>query len=378
MNRAMKFILLMGLVSLFGDVTYEGARSIVGPYLATFGLSAAMVGLVTGFGEFTGYGLRLLSGYLADRTGKRWLMTFLGYSLILSIPLLAFAQYWWLAAVLIVAERLGKAIRTPARDAMLSFATKRVGRGLGFGIHEFMDQIGAVIGPLIVFSALVGYSYKEAFMVLFLPALLVLLVLLATWKLYPAPQRFEEEKQESEIKGIFWLYSIFVFLSVVGFLSFPLLSYHLARYVDLTLIPLLYALAMGVDAIFALISGKCYDVIGLKTLVLVPLLTPLTLLALHPSFAGVVAGVVAWGAVMGMHEAITRAAVADLTGVKKRSTAYGIFNTVFGLAMFAGGAVLGYLYDISTAMLVFFVIAVEFVAFLVILVMSKNIQIFWK
>jgi len=370
MNRAMKFILLMGLVSLFGDVTYEGARSIVGPYLATFGLSAAMVGLVTGFGEFTCYGLRLLSGYIADRSGRYWLITFLGYSLIFSIPLLAFAQYWWVAALLIVAERLGKAIRTPARDAMLSFATKRVGRGLGFGIHEFMDQIGAIIGPLIVFSAIAGYSYKEAFMVLFLPALLVILALIATWKLYPTPQRFEDEKQENEIKGSFWLYSIFVFLSVVGFLSFPLLSYHLAHYVDLTLIPLLYALAMGIDAVLALISGKCYDVIGLKTLVLVPLLTPAVLLALHPSFAGVVAGVVAWGAVMGMHEAITRAAVADLTGVKKRSTAYGIFNTVFGVAMFAGGAVLGYLYDMSAAILVFFVLAVEIAAFFVVLAMN--------
>lgn len=371
MNRAMKFIFLMGLVSLFGDVTYEGARSIVGPYLATFGLSAAMVGLVTGFGEFTGYGLRLLSGYFADRTGRYWLMTIIGYSLILSIPLLAFAHYWWVAAALIVAERLGKAIRTPARDAMLSFATKQVGRGLGFGIHEFMDQIGAIIGPLIVFSALASYSYKEAFMVLFLPAMFAILIPIATWKLYPAPQRFEE-KQESEIKGGFWLYSIFVFLSVVGFFSFPLLSYHLARYVDLTLIPLLYALAMGVDAVFALISGKFYDIVGLKTLMLVPLLTPLVLLALHPSIAGVVAGVAAWGAVMGMHEAITRAAVADFTGVEKRSTAYGIFNTVFGLAMFAGGAVLGYLYDVSTAMLVVFILAVEISAFFVVLAMSKE------
>lgn len=370
MNRAMKFIFLMGLVSLFGDITYEGARSIIGPYFATFGLGAAMVGLVTGFGEFTGYGLRLLSGYFADRTGRHWLMTFLGYSLILSIPLLAFAQYWWVAALLIVAERLGKAVRTPARDAMLSFATKRVGRGLGFGIHEFMDQIGAVIGPLIVFSVIAGYSYKEAFIVLFLPASFAILILIATWKLYPAPQMLENEKQESEIKGSFWFYSIFVFLSVLGFLSFPLLSYHLARYVDLALIPLLYALAMGIDAVFALISGKCYDIIGLKTLMLVPLLTPLVLLALHPSFAGMVAGVAAWGAVMGMHEAITRAAVADLTGVKKRSTAYGIFNTVFGLAMFVGGAVLGYLYDVSTTMLVVFVLAVEISAFFVVLAMN--------
>uniref|UniRef100_A0A7C3RMV7 MFS transporter n=1 Tax=Archaeoglobus fulgidus TaxID=2234 RepID=A0A7C3RMV7_ARCFL len=368
MNSAMKFIILMGLVSLFGDVTYEGARSIVGPYLATFGLTALMVGLVTGFGEFVGYGLRLISGFVADRTGRYWFITFLGYFLILCIPLLAFAQSWWIAALLIVVERLGKAIRTPARDAMLSFATKKVGRGMGFGIHEFLDQVGAIIGPLIVFSALAGYGYREAFMVLFLPALFALLTLLGTWKLYPAPQKFEKEKQEG-IEKSFWLYSTFVFLSVLGFLSFPLLSYHLASRVDLKLIPLLYALAMGVDALFALISGRCYDKIGLKTLIIVPVLTPAVLLAFHPY--GVFVGVAAWGAVMGAHEAITRAAVADLTGVKKRSTAYGIFNAVFGVAMFAGGAVLGFLYDISMTFLVLFVLAAEIAALLILLAILK-------
>ena len=365
MNKAIKFVLLMGLVSLFGDITYEGARSVIGPYLATFGLTAAMVGLVTGLGEFAGYGLRLLSGYFADRTRSYWFLTFLGYAMILAIPLLAFAKYWWVAALLIVAERLGKAIRTPARDAMLSFATKQVGRGLGFGIHEAMDQLGAVIGPLIVLAALTRYGFREAFAVLFLPTLMVLATLTATWKVYQSPQKFEEgEEKKSEIgvRSVFWTYSLFVFLSVVGFLSFPLLSYHLVLYVDLKLVPLLYALAMGVDAVFALISGRLYDQIGFRALLLVPLLTPLILFALHPTIFGVFAGVVAWGAVMGMHEAITRAAVADLTGMKKRGTAYGIFNTVFGVAMLVGGAVLGYLYDTSQVMLVAFVVGVEVAA----------------
>ncbi len=374
MNRAMRFILLMGLVSLFGDITYEGARSVIGPYLATFGLTAAMIGLVTGFGEFAGYGLRLLSGYIADRTRNYWILTLLGYSLILAIPLLAFANYWWVAAMLIVAERLGKAIRTPARDAMLSFATKQVGRGTGFGIHEAMDQIGAIIGPLIVLAALAGYGFREAFAVLFFPALMVLALLIVTWRIYPSPHRLEDEKSEGGMGGVFWEYSLFVFLSVLGFFSFPLLSFHLASYADLRLIPLLYALAMGVDAISALISGRFYDRIGLKTLAVIPFMTPLVLLALHPSIVGVLAGIAAWGAVMGMHEAITRAAVADLTGVRKRSTAYGIFNTVFGLAMLAGGAVLGYLYDTSQVALVTFVVAVEVAALLVVVKVVRRNQ----
>ena len=167
---ALQFIFLLGIVSLFGDITYEGARSVAGPYLPSLGASALAVGLVGGIGEFLGYALRLVSGFIADRTKAYWPLTIIGYGLLCAIPLMAITNNWALAALFLILERAGKGIRAPARDAILSHATKQVGRGLGFGIHEAIDQIGAVIGPLI-FSA-VAFSrggYREGFMILSIP-----------------------------------------------------------------------------------------------------------------------------------------------------------------------------------------------------------------
>ena len=195
----MYFIILLGIVSLFGDVTYEGARSVAGPYLATLGASASVVGLVAGIGEFVGYALRLASGHLADRTKAYWLLTFVGYGLLVSVPLLAFAGYWQLAALLIILERMGKAIRSPARDTMLSYATKEVGRGWGFAVHEALDQIGAIIGP-VVFSLVFLFhgGYREGFTLLWIPALLTLVVLAIARIKVPSPEKLEASGKARE------------------------------------------------------------------------------------------------------------------------------------------------------------------------------------
>jgi predicted MFS family arabinose efflux permease len=189
-SSALRFVILIGVVSLFADMTYEGARSITGPYLALLGASGTIVGVVAGFGELIGYGLRLVSGYVSDRTGRYWSITFFGYLMnMLAVPLLALAGSWQLAAILIIAERAGKAIRNPPRDAMLSHATKEMGRGWGFGLHEALDQIGAVLGPLIVTAVLYFKgSYRTGFAVLLIPALLALSVLLVTRLFYPRPR----------------------------------------------------------------------------------------------------------------------------------------------------------------------------------------------
>src|SRR2546430_237253 len=192
-GTALTFVILLGIVSLFADMTYEGARSITGPYLAVLGASATVVGIIAGFGELVGYGLRLAAGYLSDRTGRYWTITLVGYVVnLLAVPLLALAGRWELAAVLMIAERFGKAIRTPARDAMLSHATTEMGRGWGFGLHEAMDQIGAFLGPLIVAAVLFRRDgYPTAFGILLIPALLALGVLVVARPLYPHPRDFE-------------------------------------------------------------------------------------------------------------------------------------------------------------------------------------------
>ena len=185
---ALRFVVLVGVVNLFADMTYEGARSVTGPFLHSLGATALVVGLVAGFGELIGYALRLVSGYVADRTARYWAVTLAGHAInMLAVPLLALAHRWEMAAALMIAERVGKAIRTPARDAMLSHATKEAGHGWGFGLHEAMDQAGAMIGPLVVAAALAaGWGYRTGFGLLLVPALLALGVLIAAWR---APTR---------------------------------------------------------------------------------------------------------------------------------------------------------------------------------------------
>ena len=374
---ALQFIILLGIVSLFGDITYEGARSIIGPYLAVLGASATIVGLVVGLGEFIGYALRLISGYLADRTERYWLMTIIGYGFILSVPLLAFAGYWQSAALLIILERMGKAIRTPARDAILSHATKHVGRGWGFGIHEALDQVGAIIGPLL-FSAvfLLKGGYREGFTVLWIPALLTLAILTVARTKVPSPKKLETPGRISgqNIKGkytlprIFWFYTLFTVLSVAGFANFQLISYHykVQSVVSDTQIPTFYAIAMGVDMLVALIIGKTYDKIGLISLMTIPLLTlPIPLLAFSHSYNCAVISVILWGAVMGIHETIMRAAIADLTPIERRGLAYGIFNTAYGASWLFGSTLMGLLYDFSITYLILFVIGMEIISVLV-------------
>jgi MFS family permease len=379
---AYQFIIMLGVVSLFGDITYEGARSVAGPFLYTLGASAAMVGLIAGLGEFLGYALRMLSGHWADRTGRYWVFVFVGYGLILSIPLLALAGVWQVAALFIIAERMGKAIRAPSRDTILSYATKEVGRGWGFGIHEAMDQIGAVIGPL-AFSAVffLRGGYRTGFGILLIPALLTVAMLAGARRKVPAPEEMElsHHTASSDAGGrlprAFWIYTLFAFLSVAGFANFPLIAYHFAirSVVPEAQIPLLYALAMGVDAVVALIIGKTYDRIGLRSLIALPLLTiPIPFLGFSESYALAVAGMALWGAVMGVQETIMRAAIADLTPIRRRGLAYGIFNTAYGGAWFAGGLVIGILYEHSITSVIAFAVTMQIVALPILFILCSR------
>ena len=382
-NNALGFIILMGIVSLLGDVVYEGARGVTGPYLALLGASATMVGLIGGLGEFIGYALRLFSGFIADRTKAYWLFTFMGYGLLIAIPLLAFTNNWQLAALLIVLERVGKAFRSPARDTILSYATKEVGRGFGFGLHEALDQIGAIIGPLI-FSVILfaGGNYRTGFSVLWIPALMVIGILRIAKNRLPHPEKLESE-QEAGAKNnpifskIFILYSLFTFFAVAGFANFPLISYHLKikAIVSDVQIPALFALAMGVDALTALIIGKAYDRVGLKTLMIIPLFSVfIPFLTFSNMLVFVIIGIILWGIVLGVHETIMRAAVADLTAISRRGSAYGIFNTIYGLSWMLGGAFMGMLYEHSVFSLILLAALFEVIAIPFFLILTKELK----
>ncbi len=367
--RALRFILLMGVVSLLGDVVYEGARSVLGPYFATLGVSALTLGFIVGASEFVGYGLRVVSGYLVDRRGWYWQATFLGYSMIMAIPLLALTRDWRIAALLVVLERLGKGIRSPAKDTILSFAAEEVGRGFGFGIHEALDQIGAFLGPAIMFAVLyLGLGYGAGFSIMLIPATLLLVVLIYAWRRVPNPRTLERGEGGG---GILLPYALFVFLSVAGLVNFQIISYGMKLGgVEEDVIPILYALAMGVDALFAPVVGKLYDRMGFRTLLLVPLLTILVPLGFVFPLATLV-----YGSVMALHETVMRSAVAEISEVEKRGTAYGTVNLTYGLGALVGGVATGFLYGISLSYVWVYVGVVELLALIILLKTSVSSQL---
>lgn len=410
-RQAVRFIVLLGVVSLFSDMVYEGARSATGPFLLSLGASAGVVGTVAGLGELLGYALRLVSGDVADRTRRYWLLTGIGYAVnLLSVPLLALAGRWDVAAGLVLIERIGKGIRTPSRDVLLSYATREVGRGFGFGLHEALDQIGAILGPLVVAgAAFAGEGYRTGFAWLLAPAILALGTLAAARLIYASPQRFEATGQgegsdpsagaaAAAARGTgtdtgaaggaaprpeylwglgrgLWLYIAFSGLTVFGFAHFQLLSYHF-KAVGLmsdALIPLAFAIAMGVDAVAALIVGRAYDRSGLNVLLALPVGTLLASVLAFGSRPGLAwAGLLVWGVVMGVQETIMRAAIADLSPLAMRGRAYGVFNTVFGIAWFVGSAIMGFLYDVSVTAVIVFAVAVQLLALPVFAVLHRT------
>ncbi|MFE3521260.1 MFS transporter [Streptomyces sp. NPDC059161] len=370
--RPWRFVVWFGTVSLLADFVYEGARSVTGALLASLGASALVVGVVTGAGEAAALGLRLVSGPLADRSGRFWAWTIAGYALtVVSVPVLGLATTVWTACVLVIAERVGKAVRSPAKDTLLSYATAATGRGRGFAVHEAMDQIGALIGPLIVAGvlALTGGDYAPALGVLAAPGVAVLALLVRLRRRVPNPGVYEHPAAaepgaapKGQLPAAFWMYAAFIAATTAGFATFGLLSFHLIQrgLLAVAWVPVLYAGAMAVDALAALATGWAYDRIGPRVLAVLPLLAAaVPALAFTRTLVTAVCGSLVWGAAMGIQESTLRATVADLVPAGRRATAYGIFAGVIGGASLAGGVLMGALYGYSIPVLVAVVAAIQ-------------------
>lgn len=388
-KKAFLFLLLLGFISLLSDFTHEGARSIYGPYLGLLGVSAFMVSFTSGFGEFIGQAFRLITGPIADKTKMYWLMMFIGYALnLLVIPLLMFVQpnIYVVAIILILLERLGKGIRAPAKSALTSFTTPHLGAGKSFAIQEAMDQFGAFLGPIFVFTILNFNQgselngYQLAFGLLGIFAILTLLILVIARVKYPKPDAFEKQTEKKPIKGnkAFIYYMVGIALIGFGFIDYPVLAFHMSQVnlIDVTWVPLLYALAMGVDAIAALIFGSLYDKKGLLSLIVA---TSISLWSAPVFFlisneVGLILGVILWGIGMGAQESILKAVVSNLVSKDKRATAYGIFYTVFGVAWFLGSLVVGALYDINILYIVLLSSFIEGSAVVLLIILNKKYQ----
>jgi len=369
-SDALKFVLTIGVLSFFADFTYEGARSVYGPFLALLSANAAIVGIVTGFGEMAGYGFRLVSGRWADRTGNFWPIAIFGYFVqLLAVPALALANNWPTAAALIILERFGRATRNPPRDAMLSHAGSEIGFGWAFGVHEAMDQFGALFGPLLVAGILAWHgNYHLAFATLLIPTALCLCLVLTAHHFYPRPRDLEVKTGNVKAKGlpcVFWLYMAGAALVAAGFADFPLIAYHFTKASSLPkeLVPVAYAVAMGVSGTGSLLFGRFFDRFGIT------LLIPLTLIA--AAFAPLVfwggfwlalIGAAVWGLGMGVHESMIPAVVAPMVPPERRASAYGLFTAGYGVFWFAGSAVIGTLYDHAVSAAIIFCVVTQLAA----------------
>ena len=366
-KAAFRFIVALGFVSLFADMTYEGAHSVIGPLLKDLGASATQVGIIAGLGEMIAASLRYFSGKLADKTRAYWTITTLGYFLnLVVVPGLAFAGNWQAAALLVVAERTGKSLRGPARDVLLSEATEVVGHGSGFGLHAAMDQTGAVVGPLLVATAVArSHHFGPAFLWLAVPALGAFIALLFARAMSPHRGTPPAAPTKKNFPRVFWIYVVAAGLLALGFVDFPLLAYHFQNN-SLTkpeVVPLLYAGAMGLNGLTALMFGRLFDRYGIQVIVFGIIVS---LLALPFGFlggtTGVYVSVACWATGLGAQDATLRSGISQVVSMNKRGTAFGAFNAAYGILWFVGSVTMGVLYDFSLVALVVFGMAAQLAA----------------
>jgi MFS family permease len=366
---ALAFVILIGITSLFADFTYEAARSINGQFLATLGASATVVGFTAGFGELAGYGLRSVFGWFSDRTGRYWLTTIVGYIInLFAVPAMALAGNWQVAAMLVIAERTGRAMRKPPVEAMLSATGTRIGQGWAFGLNEALDQTGATLGPLVMSLVLLLHgSYRTGYALLGISVFFALATLFTARHYFPRPHELEAGigLKTVGLNKSFWWYMIAGGLIAAGFADFALVGYHLqqANVVSKDLIPIYYAVAMGVGAVGALVLGKLFDRNGIKTVLaaffLSAFFAPLVFLG---NGLLVFAGIVLWGLGMATQESLLKPLVAQILNTAKKATAFGLYDTGYGVFWFVGSWLMGYLYSRSIHELVYFSVVIQLVS----------------
>lgn len=365
-SPAFRFVLAMGVVNLFADTTYEGGASLNGTFLGTLGASAAAISIIAGLGEFLGYSLRSVSGYIADRTGKHWPVTFIGYTInLLAVPAMALAPSWQVAAALVLTERIGRAIRKPTVEAMLSYSTGKLGKGWVYALNTALDETGATVGPLLM--ALVLFlkgSYQLGYALLLVSSLLALASLVAARIVFPLPSRLEEGGEKTaRAKGFtkgYWLYMVAGACFAAGLMSFEFVSYHLSSSGTVTAhwIPLFLALSTGMGVVASLVMGRLYDRIGVGVVVaavcLSALFSPLVFLG---GFWVALVGMFLWGIGYATQDTLLKALIASVLPEGRRNLAFGLFYLGYGGGWLAGSVTTGLLYEHSrTAIIVFSVV----------------------
>ena len=359
-SPAFAFVLTMGVVNLFADTSYEGGGAINGPFLGSLGASALAVSITAGAGEFLGYALRLVAGYAADKTGRYWPLTFLGYAVnLLAVPAMALAGSWQTGAGLILAERTGRALRKPTIEAMLSYTTGTLGTGWVYAVNSALDETGATIGPLLMALVLFLHgSYRTGFALLLISSVLALMALTAARIVFPLPSRLEQERaaQLDRFTAAFWIYMLGGALFAAGLMSYELISFYFASGMfSPATVPLLLAFATGFGVVANLVLGRLYDRFGFPVLnaaiFLSALFGPLVFTGWLPA---VLLSLPLWGIGYAVQDTLLKAVVAGVLPKGKRSFAFGLFYAGYGCGWLLGSVAAGILYSGSHAALAVF------------------------
>ncbi|WGR71777.1 MULTISPECIES: MFS transporter [unclassified Bradyrhizobium] len=365
-SPAFVFVLTTGVVNLFGDITYEGGASINGPFMASLGASAAIVSITAGLGEFLGYALRLPAGYAADRTGRYWLITFVGYVInLFAVPAMALAGSWQFAAALVLAERIGRALRKPTVEAMLSYTTNELGKGWVYALNTALDEIGATLGPLLIaLVLLLTGDYRTGYALLLISAMAALIALVVARVNFPLPSRLEQGRTApaEDLTPAYWLYMLAGALFAAGLMSFELISYHLSKskVASEQWIPLMLAISTGFGVLASLAFGKLYDRFGLPIVI--------TAVSISAAFAPfvflggfylVLFGMLLWGIGYATQDTLLKAIVAEVLPEGKRNFAFGLYYAGYGVGWLVGSAATGVLYERYRITMIVFSIAAQ-------------------
>jgi len=368
-SPAFRFVLTMGIVNLFSDTTYEGGGSINGPFLGSLGASAAAIAIIAGTGEFLGYSLRSVAGYVADRTGRHWLITFVGYVInLLAVPAMALAGSWQIAAALVLAERIGRALRKPTVESMLSYTTGELGKGWVYAVNTALDETGATIGPLIVAAVLLMKgSYQTAYALLLVSSTLALASLAVARIGFPLPTRLEhgETATQQRFTRSYWLYMAAGGCFAAGLMSYELISYYLTStgIVSKEWTPVLLAFATGCGVVASLVLGKLYDRLGTPVVVVAVVLSSLFApLVFTGNFAATLLAMPLWGIGYATQDTLLKAIIAGELPEGKRSLAFGLFYTAYGVGWLVGSTATGLLYGHSHLAIVVFVFAAQLIS----------------
>jgi predicted MFS family arabinose efflux permease len=286
----------------------------------------------------------------------------------MAVPALAFAGSWRVAAALLLAERVGRAIRKPTVEAMLSYTTGELGKGWVYALNTALDELGATVGPLLI--ALILFlrgNYRTGFATLVVSAVLALGALTAARVVFPLPADLEKGRTATA-KGFtraYWLYMLAAACFAAGLMSFEFISFHLSSTNVVTgqWIPLFLALSTGCGVLASLILGKLYDRKGLPVVIGAVLVSSLfSPLVFFGGFVPALVGLLLWGVGYATQDTLFKALIAGVLPEGKRNAAFGIFYAGYGVGWLVGSTAAGLLYGWSRLAVVVFAMAAQVIS----------------